>query len=47
MDALRAASTQRTAHEIEDHGYHHVRLNDEKPYLPHQAVSRPKRDLLR
>lgn len=31
MEALKAASAARTAHEIQDHGYHHVRLSDERP----------------
>ncbi len=34
LDALKSASEARTAHEIADHGYHHVRLDDERPYQP-------------
>lgn len=41
MDALRAASTARTDHEIADHDYHHVRLADEVAYSPTRA--RPRR----
>ncbi|HZP96246.1 MAG TPA: hypothetical protein VFC31_07935 [Candidatus Limnocylindria bacterium] len=34
LDALRSASEARTAHEVADHGYHHVRLDEEKPFTP-------------
>ena len=30
LDALKNASTARTEHEISDHGYHHVRLEEER-----------------
>lgn len=39
MTSLAAASTARTAHEVSDHDYHHIRLADEVSYMPHQ---RPK-----
>jgi len=35
MDALKAASAARTAHEVADHQYHHVRLEDERPAAPY------------
>lgn len=44
MDSLRAASSERTAHEIADHGYHHVKMEEERPYLPHQRIKVPKTD---
>jgi hypothetical protein len=47
MESLRAASSERTAHEIADHGYHHVRLEEERPYMPHQRIKPPKPDLIR
>ena len=47
MESLRAASSERTAHEIADHGYHHVKMEDERPYLPHQRIKIPKNDLSR
>ncbi len=31
MAALQAASAERTAHEIKDHGYHHVPLGEDRP----------------
>ncbi len=34
LDSLRAASEARTAHEVTDHGYHHVRLDEERAYMP-------------
>ena len=47
MESLRAASSERTAHEIADHGYYHVKMEDERPYLPHQRIKIPKNDLSR
>ncbi len=42
MDALMRASAARTAHEVEDHGYHHVRLSDEPRRAPYmQSKPRP------
>lgn len=35
MEALGAASAARTAHEITEHGYHHVRLSDEPSVSPY------------
>ena len=40
MDALKAASTARSDHEVADHSYHHVSLPDERTYMPHQQVRR-------
>lgn len=34
MESLRRASAARTAHEVADHGYHHVPLAEERPYIP-------------
>ncbi len=34
MDSLRHASEARRAHEEADHGYHHVQLAEERPYIP-------------
>lgn len=34
LDALKSASDARTAHEVTDHGYHHVRLDEERGYAP-------------
>lgn len=31
MASLQAASAERTAHEINDHGYHHVTLGEDRP----------------
>lgn len=42
LDALQAASAERTAHEIADHGYHHVRIEDERTYMPYARVKPPK-----
>lgn len=42
LDALHAASAQRTAHEIAAHDYHHVKLQDEKPFSPNARITRPK-----
>ena len=47
MDSLRTASSERTAHEIADHGYHHVRMEEERPYLPHQRIKAPKTEIPR
>jgi len=41
MDALKAASAARTEHEVQDHHYHHVRLEDERPAVPYFR-SKPK-----
>lgn len=41
MAALKAASAARTAHEIEDHGYHHAVLVDDRPAAPYFR-SKPK-----
>jgi len=41
MAALTAASSERTAHEVSVHDYHHVILRDERTYLSFQH-SRPK-----
>ena len=41
MDALARASSARTDHELADHDYHHVRLADERAYMPHQRT-KPK-----
>jgi hypothetical protein len=42
LDALKAASDERTAHEIADHGYHHVRMDEERAYLASPRVKQPK-----
>ncbi len=42
LDALKNASSLRTEHEISDHGYHHVRLEEERAYMPHQRIKPPK-----
>lgn len=42
LDALQAASAARTAHEIADHGYHHVRMEDERAYMPYTRSKAPK-----
>ncbi len=34
MSSLQVASAERTAHEIAEHDYHHVRLADERPFNP-------------
>ena len=47
LDALKNASSERTAHEISEHGYHHIRLEDERAYMPHQRIKPPKTDLAR
>ena len=47
LDALKAASSERTAHEIADHDYHHVRLDDERAYMPHARIKPPKTELAR
>ncbi len=31
MAALRSASAARTSHEVTEHGYHHVRRDEEQP----------------
>ncbi len=45
LDALRAASAERTAHEISEHDYHHITMSEERPaYVtpikPAKAVQR-------
>ena len=47
LDALKVASSERTAHEIADHDYHHIRLEEERAYMPHQRIKPPKTDLAR
>ena len=47
MEALTAASLQRTTHEIEVHGYHHVPLAAERPFLPNQRIKQPRLDPIR
>jgi len=42
MEALTAASAQRTAHEIAVHGYHHVPLAEERPLPPNQRIKQPR-----
>lgn len=42
LEALRAASTARTEHEIAAHGYHHVPLAEERPHLPNAPIVRRK-----
>lgn len=42
MESLRAASAERTAHEIAVHDYHHVVLVDVRPLGPGSRI-RPKR----
>lgn len=37
MDSLKAASAERSDHEVRAHGYHHVRLDEGKTaYMPYQ-----------
>jgi hypothetical protein len=44
MAALRAASDERTAHEISAHAYRHVRLADEPSFRPgSRTTARPAR----
>lgn len=40
MDALNAASLERSEHEIGVHGYHHVKLGEERRFVPFQRVKR-------
>ena len=47
LDALKTASSARTEHEIADHGYHHIRLEDERASMPHQRIKPPKTDAAR
>ena len=47
LDALRAASEARTAHEIADHGYHHIRMEDERRPSPYVRIKPPKADAAR
>lgn len=42
MESLRAASAERTAHELAAHDYHHVQLADPRPLGPGAGI-RPKR----
>lgn len=44
LDALQAASAMRTAHEVADHGYHHVRMEEQRAYTPYARVKTPKAD---
>ena len=39
MSALTAASAARSAHEISDHDYHHVRIRDEPRYSAYQRTT--------
>lgn len=44
MEALRAASAERTAHEIAAHEYRHIKLADEPSFRPGtSATPRPPR----
>jgi len=47
LDALKAASTARTDHEIAEHGYHHIRMEEERAYMPHARIKPPKTDAAR
>ena len=47
MEALAKASSLRTAHEIDAHGYHHVPLAEERPFLPNQRIKTPRPDAAR
>jgi len=38
MDALKAASSARSDHEVNAHGYHHLRLPDEPSYTSYQRA---------
>lgn len=42
MDALRAASAERTAHEISAHEYRHEKLADEPSYRPGSRTTQPR-----
>jgi hypothetical protein len=42
MEALTKASAMRTAHEIDAHGYHHVVLAEERPFLPSARIKQPR-----
>ena len=42
MESLRRASEARSAHEVADHGYHHVQLAEERPYSPTARIKTPK-----
>jgi hypothetical protein len=42
LDALKAASAARTEHEIADHGYHHVRMDEERAFMPYVRIKQPK-----
>lgn len=45
MDALKAASVARSAHEVTAHEYHHVSVATERSYSPYQrSVVRPAAD---
>ena len=39
MDALKAASAARSAHEVSAHDYHHVRIPDEPSYSAYQRTT--------
>ena len=47
LDALKAASTARTDHEIAEHGYHHIRMEEERAYMPHARIKPAKTDAAR
>jgi len=42
MESLRRASEARSAHEVADHGYHHIQLAEERPYSPTARIKTPK-----
>jgi hypothetical protein len=42
MDALMKASAARTEHEISEHAYHHVRLNEEPRRSPYMQSKSPR-----
>jgi len=44
MQALSVASSERTAHEIDAHGYHHVQLSEQRPFSPNQRIKTPRPD---
>ncbi len=45
LDALRAASAERTAHEVADHGYHHIPMEEQRAYTPYARIKPPKTDV--
>jgi hypothetical protein len=42
LDALKAASEERTAHEIAAHDYHHVPLQEERRYSPNMSLTKKR-----